>query len=490
MEFIYTLSDDKERIEHQVILSSLTDIYHDIELPNTLIPYISTQMDKTFGRKDTDEDGDDVFNLKMEIDYTAESETQYAIKDMIDQGDARTAFHDKDIGFFINTIYQSKDFNLTAKVSSKSKSKIKEVIANITKLIKTDQSTNKHKIVFDYYIDEKLTPLLNVLLEYKNKVLSEKLTLDNYLLGGANIPITRTGNHLGQLDKSLFTFNESYNNIIGNYKTAISDLKEEFDTEKNVHSITFEYRFSAEVPEYLYFSYPEVINNQVLPRDFITKVVDENDDDCEEAVFRGESTAYNELLYNFKKDTSLSVLTVPRYDAGNLNDVSEVYIPIAYLLCGITNEDKRNLFNITDIPGIVFNDEVIQYMKDNHELLNHTFKSLFQIKLFKDNKLTADTDIEVTKDLLVRATIDLDITSVYRVSIRLISNTAYLGTGAQERLKENNPMVDTLFNFITVDDAYYCTNEVVTKKKIINGSYKIPKMNVLHYVLAKSYLIK
>lgn len=219
-------------------------------------------------------------------------------------------------------------------------------------------------------------------------------------------------------------------NIHGQFDSDLREVKAEYDKENNSWDTTLSYRVNYMMPEMYHIDFSVLVNNTMLPDLYYTQRIAHNHDKTVDTDLF--DIGYTLTTYREK------YLAIPPYDnhKPTLTEYRYSY-PLCSILSSIELLDLKTLFNLTDLVYYEITTPVVSYMKTNHiGMTGNTglYDSIFYLELYKDNRLTDSRILTVDTDLNVSSTIDLDITSSYRVVLCMITDLNMLSDNGRNSL--------------------------------------------------------
>jgi hypothetical protein len=212
----------------------------------------------------------------------------------------------------------------------------------------------------------------------------------------------------------------SKSRIHGVFTVELSEVKPEYDRDANLWSIQLEYKVNYLSPESFLIDYEILHNNTMLdPDKYLMEKMDNPD------TRRESDNLYPMQMYD--NSYKFDYVAIPPFDNHKpLAFKSKTITPIMSVLCSITPDDKRSLFNLTELEYYDLSDSVLDYIKATKNYITKQakffYKSVFRLDIYKDDKLQFRDILEIDDDLNVFTNIDLDITGVYRCVLSIITD--------------------------------------------------------------------
>ena len=379
-------------------------------------------------------------DIKFSVEEEFNEDT--LITTALNYNDYRPIIYDADIGAYIRPIYVDSKLVFNIKYRNKSKVKVNNIV-NMLKLNLADNALQLlHNVEYMFYIPEQLIELFLDINIRKNYVVDPEVPFEDYLISISDGRLTAVGGLNGKLSTFNIAAKETQHDIIGQFETSIVNLKGEYDDSNSMWEATFSYNVMFEKPVALYIKYPPLIYNTLLPKKYIiTRSYNKNKQDKtliktilgeRRDIFENGSR----LVEIMKKQSNQNkLINLPQFDDFKPSYITPYYNVIFTVLCAVTHDDKRALFNLKEIPEYKITDDLIEFLEaSEYEYATRAYNSIFYIELYENDIKLKDTYLTIDNLLNIRATVDLDLTKTYRIGFSILTDAIMAQSGTVNRL--------------------------------------------------------
>jgi len=420
-------------------VSSITKIN---KVSKVFFPGENTKMQTQSSSIDSDQERFPLFNtnyityIEVNEDYLEENINSTAIS----RNEHSPIFLDPQLDIKISPIYVSTVVEINFKYTTPSRAEALRWRDDIRIKVSQMRDINLHDITYSYHIPYQYMTLLKVIWERRESIEPYGQSFEEYIRSNFTNRLTLVGDLVGK--DARLVIPETQMRIIGDYDfDAVPEKPEKSDD--GVWIINFSYKFIYDKPIACNMKYPIMVHNQLLPINY-TNFVDKSYD--LDKVSKRFTKSLN-ALHAFEVGT---VMTAAR-DDGVVKRIPEVddFIvknhPVAtgsiFIALVEVEEDKRTLLNLHELGDIVLDSDIVQFLEDGeYQYLTQTYKSIFNISLYRNDYLTSKETISIDSNLTVKATNDLNLRNQHRVRFSIVTDLTLLDPKAIERLR-NNPIV-------------------------------------------------
>lgn len=412
--------------------------------------------------------------------------------------DFRPIYYDEDIGAKFQPIHHPRRVNLRVKYLSRSKAGIYALTDRLKLYTANDGMYNQLDLIYHYSIPGHVGRLIGEINHLKNKRLETALTLEEYINSTFDNRVDIANSIDGEVMKQDLIIRESQTGIEGYITDDLSALFPEYQDDDATWGVEFEYTFVYEKPVSILLQYPLVIYNSMISKEY--RIFQKEKKRSKDAYRTARSSDLYKLVEpdrTFKIRDDNYYLTIPEVDNDKISAPPTFYARMFSVLILVNEENKKELFKLSEIPKIKFRDHVLKYLLENEcKYINTKFAGLFYIELYKDQDRDTNKVI-LDEDGTLRTEYDMDMKSTYRVVFNVLTDLNLLNKNALRRVKsyfqeelDNNEektnmsfqdvvfnknkgnitqestenMVLTYLNLINVDNSYVfkqLTNDVV-----------------------------
>lgn len=382
--------------------------------------------------------------LVEELEFNVEEEynQETLITNSANYNEYRPFIYDKDVGAWIRGVYVDTKINFTIKFLSKSKSNVERLINEFKIRLSQSESINIHSASYSFYIPDKFIELFLDIYELKEEQVPTGKSFEDYLIEVNQGGLTLVNAVSGEFDKAEFVLKETQRELVGYYNSDIVDMKSEHKNENASWMGTFTYTIHINKPVAITVGYEPVIYNKLLPEKYVTTVnrnLGEYNHDTVKGTITGDnlrSFTQGDIAYKDIHTTpnNYTMLTIPNFDKFHI-DVPYYKTAVFSLLIGVTNAEKRMLFNFNNIPGYTIEPTLLAMLTSGeYAYITDPFLSVFNIVLYKNNEIDPNVTLNIDVNLEVSASEDLSITDTYRVVFYVITDLELLVPEAIDRI--------------------------------------------------------
>lgn len=220
--------------------------------------------------------------------------------------------------------------------------------------------------------------------------------------------------------------------IHGIVDVDIRELNREFNDATNMWSVELTYATSYLSPIGFIVDFATLVNNNLLPAHYYV-----------EKTISSSSPKFIDDIYPYYHNKLLKTdnyAIIPPYDNHAPKPVkNRILSPVASVLTAISPTDKVNLLNLHELVYYEFKDELINYMKVNHEGMTvtsiHGYDSILIVDLYQGKYLKGRRKLLVDADLNITSTEDLELDGVYRIVISVVTDKNALSAKGLESIR-------------------------------------------------------
>jgi len=361
-------------------------------------------------------------------------------------------FKDKDV--VLRPVYTNTKMSITVEVESKSKSYISAIKEKLRLLLLSSASVSVHNILYRYHIPPKAYLLIAASYKY-NKNYGLENNFEKYLFAHSDDRLSRSSTQGGN-NHGVSVLCKEEQTVQGMFEF---DLNSKVETKDLYYVFSFQYNVDFLKPTYMDVFYDMVIANQQLPDSLLMSRASQ--DKAPSRQIEDTFTGFRSdewFLSNIFSVYNRGYIRLPYIDnhASIARSSSEVVLLSA--LINITPDDKRSLFNLTDLPDVAFTPDVISFMKCQHQYLTQPQESLFNLYIYAGATYRYDIPLKVDSALNVYSDIELDLKETYRVYLVANTNRQLLSAAAKSR-------TDTCLANLDISGQIFLS---LTDKKYIN----------------------
>lgn len=384
-------------------------------------------------------------------------------------------YRDDDIGVTIIPYYSSAELKIEITYSAQSKAEAKQWQNRMKTKIKNMSEMYSHNLSYNYIIDKNIMYILTEsykLVKNRNKKVEP---MSDYL---RNRFVNRFGTISDTAGKNIeFAINETQTRIRGFF-----DFGEAMDQGSkvdgpNAWTVTVEYLIRYMRPTSLLINYPLVIYNQVVPDTLIFVDKDGNVKNRDIYTEYPRSNRYYTLsAYNLShfdptdrpsldQDSQFRGVIIPRWNEFTVEDrFSIIGTKRFFDQLILFNEDDFDIlsklkkdrdiepifpiYNLDKITQFSIDEDILNFIKSEGKWLFITGESLFQLGLYRNNRLLIRDIISMDEDYNILLNRPIDIKGIYNIRCAIYYNWSYLSSDAIRRIRDSG-IFDKIEYFLT-----------------------------------------
>lgn len=382
-------------------------------------------------------DGDNLWphlenvTIDVEEDYDPNTVLNMAVK----QNENPFIFVDDKLNVTIKPAYSGTDVTIRVVYKGNDKNQAQKWRNDVRTRLAQGRDINLHKLKYSYALPQAIEALLMHIYALRESVGGYGDTIDTWWKKCASPRITKQTTQIGT--GAVLAVEEVQSMVQGQFDFDLPP-KPDKSEEPNMWEVAFSYKFKYEKPIEINARYPLVIHQQPIGARFR----DAGYYHSQESILKAMSLS-NEFLNNFQGDVQLARrlankgVTIPLFDdwlpaAGTIPSCT---LKVFTALCVISEEDKRFLLDLNELGDFQLVPEVLAFMRaSEYPYMAQHAASIFQITVFQGLDVVHYSKLEVTSDLKVRATEDLDVRKLYHVRLGIHAQMVGLQASAVGRV--------------------------------------------------------
>ena len=474
-----TLSGIEQVVSRPVIFSVIEQIFSIARLSNDTQIYYhgATGVIQTPGSNISDNNRDAKFSpdkytfIEVEENYQpgALQETH------VHSNENLPVFHDKTISLTLRPIYLTSEVKISIRYRSASETEVRRWMADMYMKVSRGRDINLHTVKYTYPLPFPLIELIEDSWKLKENIAPYGENFRDYMVRNSGDRLTLIATQSGEMRQLAIT--ETQSRILGFFDFDSIPDKPTRNQDDGTWEVSFGYRFSYQRPDAVFIQYPVSIHNQFLPKKYLEF---ENAEDDYSTRKHYQSSSY-EALSRFENSQSDRLIKPgPRYIQMPEFDDFIPTLPhpgtasVIVALCFLDNE-KKDLISLQDLGDYVIDSDIMEFLLGEYPYMLKIYHSFFHISVYKNGVMQNDSLFEITPELMVRSKEPLDLRSVYRVRIAVITDIELLLWSAIERLGKYPKALTKLLG---------CLNELIYQNPDFAALYrrKIIKEWELSYI--------
>jgi hypothetical protein len=234
--------------------------------------------------------------------------------------------------------------------------------------------------------------------------------------------------------------------------------------EGGAYEIGFDYKFVYDKVVATNFKYPLVIHNQFLDSKFRPEypIYQLNLHHMEPSWSKRHVNKFTGL-FNDKKSTGLSGVTIPEFDDWVPKYVQPNTSTIYSTVLGVDLDNPNYLLNIVDIGHYLFDPAIIRFLKGESPYLNLTNQSIFHVSMFNWEYPLPEKTISVNNNLEAYSDFDLNPRNHYHFRLAVVNDLTILSKDAIERLRNDPEAAFEIIKILHPDFSNTCSTAFYTR---------------------------
>jgi hypothetical protein len=449
----------EESIDRNVVITTTNDIRSGLGIsPDVYTVYdVRDKLKKAKDKRGTIIGNNTTNESFLNITYKEAPEDNVDVSLLPYRPDTQPIYIDKSIYAFFTPILLSRKMTVTFEYHNKSKSTIIALLNKLRLRTANDTMYRRHDLEYYYTIPNFVTGLLAHINTLKNKRLDVPLELDEYIANTFDNRADFINNPSGSTYQGDFVIRERQLQVMSYITTELPSIEQEFDDETNTWFFSFDFEFIYQKPVSLYLEYPLLVFNSLIDKSFRTF---DNPSLPKDAFITYGSDGLLGLFGLRKTVKNMTgfnhYLVIPSFDTPDLEPSSKYLARMFSVLVCIDINNPNHLFNIKEIPGIKFKENVLNFiLTSEREFIGDMRQSMFLIELYKDFKKDYNNKVLLDIDGNLTSLHPLDIKNTYRVVFSVFLDLTLLDPAAIKRIKAfiNNEVVSECVHE-TIADCY------------------------------------
>lgn len=420
-----------------------------------------------------------VHDESITAEYFEDSVDGMELSMLPNKPDTYPIYKDEDIGSQFLPVYHNRTMTINFKFSSKSKSKIFSIINRLRLYTSNDGMYKRHELEYHYVLPLHLLKLLAHINSLKNIRLpsNKQLDLDKYAESTFDDRADFANTLDGNSGKTDLVIREAQLEVQGYITGSLHNIKPERDDETSTWSVSFEYQFRYEKLVVLFLSYPIVIYNNIIAKEFRTFKKDKMPN--RNAIRHKGSKDLHALTDRdslYAKRSNNEVINIPKEDSFDIKSTPSFITRIFSILTMVDYGNPTELFNLAQIPKYSFKENIIDFIISEREYINQMHHSIFYFELYRDGKIDSSNKLLIDEEGNLTTEVPMDIMSTYRVVISIINDLSLVRQEHQNRIKlfikqEVEASINAKRNLAFKDTVHIDSEEVYQDKETLIDSY-------------------
>lgn len=352
----------------------------------------------------------------------------YEIDYRINYPQTKPFLNDPEIGLAIRPIIQERKLDISLEYVTTDKAYLNSVVNVLKVLPTTTECKMLHNLEYKIFMPSNIKRLLGHMYLRKKKRWSEEelLTFRDYITKISDDRLTDFVSHKSSVDGFKFGMSEKLVEVLGVLNTDVHSLKPEAYDEG--YGIQLDYSIYYQMPIALDVKYPLVVFNSLIskkdmnftPRTGRSYVENSTED------MAGLRRHFKDPLVSDYMGKLNTYIKVPERDDGMPTTFPSRYVRLLTNLFLVSDEDKRDVMNLSQIKGAKFKHFVKEFiLKSEHNYVTQQDKSYLYFTLYENENLLHNV-LEMDEEGNIRTNFDMNIRKTYRLVVFLLKDLDYM----------------------------------------------------------------
>lgn len=475
-------------IKKLLVIDSDTKVFMDTYEPSS---NIDTTKDKLGQIRSNNAPRDEY----MTVDINEDSAEGFGLDLVNNTPGTYPIYYDSEINAKILPVLHKRTITMSVKYINKSKSKVNAVLNRIRLMSSNDGMYKPHTLEYHYGLDNYVLSLISNINDLKNDKLTTPITLEEYINNTFDNRVDYLNSLDGVIGKMGIGIREAQIEVLGYITNEVHNLKKDFNDTHNTYSITIDYKFSYDKPIALLMQYPIMVFNHPIDARYRVK----QERKLPKIGLRTKDTqpyydAFSEKIEKIVKPTD-NYIHLPVEDNYEVPKLNDNYHRLFSILTQVDTNTPTDLFYLDELPGIVFKDSIIDYIKLDKDNLSKQYGGLLYFELYNytkreyNNKIIIDlvteningVDVERVK---LSTTEPMSVKGEYRVVVSILNKIFNMETTRKDALIKLIDSVDLKYSDVPIDTI---SNSYITMFHIDTLNEYILLTDYVSYIEDKKY---
>lgn len=311
-------------------------------------------------------------------------------------------FVDRQLDLSLRPIYTPSKMEITIRFRHTSETDVRRWLSKM--IIKTSRGRdiNLHHIAYKYPLPFEFLFLLMEIYNKRESVEGYGDSFRDYFNKHRAGRFTYLTDQAGENEHLAII--EKQGQIVGQFDFTVVSEKPEFIKDKGVWEGQFVYNYTYWRPDAMYVNYPLSVHNQFLSEEFWKHVEQVEDYQTHRHAY---SHSYNALqIFSLdeaakhvrKPERTIRIPAIDDFDPEVKKHTATIFTALCFL-----DEGKRDLLSLADLGDYVIDEDILEFLKEEHSYLTRMFYSIFHVEHYVNGKLQLQDTLEVTPDLMIRS---------------------------------------------------------------------------------------
>lgn len=343
-------------------------------------------------------------------------------------------FHDRRLGVALAPMYARVKLELDLSINFQDKSASMAQQARLRQMASQQNKGMVHELEYTYPLPDYCMELLEDIYELREAQEGYDQTKSKYFSDHFSHRVHTISNRSGEYVTLAVT--ELQNRVLGHYDFDLVPDIPMPESEATKHVLEFRYIVEYDEPLSIFFNYPLLIHNQLLPAHHydMTRPY--------ELGLRPSDPGFTVAAMDFFTKNN----HVTKHYHGIPIPLNDTWIPkftppdqfgILRVLTRVDPNDRYFVLNLRELGELYIEEDILEYIKDNNDLVTNIRSAAVYVGMWRHNEIMGHQRYMVDKDLNVYTTEPMDLRMTYRLWIAYNKETHKLQRRTKLRLAKH-----------------------------------------------------
>ena len=375
------------------------------------------------------------YDERLFVEVEEEVNKDYYFSTALHRADHLHTFADDRLGIYIKPVYSVNTVRVSFRYRTTDRNQANMWRNALRVKMLQQNGVNLHEVGYSYHLPEEFLLIMQELHRCREETAGYTQGFGEYFTEHLNSNVSSKANLSGKA--AAWSVDERQIRVQGYFDFEGEPEKGARDSDQDTWMVSFAYTFTYNKPIEFNMRYPIMVHQQLIDQRYRPN----------ERAYKIEAQKryYNASILGLERfstdQQTLSVaayegVKIPLFDEFILSNVLPNTINLCTVLCTITAEDKRNLFNLREMGDYAIADDVLRFIEQSeYPFMGKLYLSVLGLVLYEDAKALPTGSLEVLPDLSVRCVRDLDLRKTYRVRLHLCVDLSTLPISALTRIQ-------------------------------------------------------
>ena len=372
-----------------------------------------------------------VSNRRVQVSINEEYNEDELTTTMVHQPSSYPIFFDPEISVSVYPVYVKSDITIEFSYISPSKIEANRIRDDIRLRLSQMRNINIHEVDYNILIPTIVEDFIGDVYDLKSRLKPQ--SLEQYF-GEHSTNRIHAITDMSNKENTKLAIYEKQVRIVGTYDFSSMPEKVTVDQENNTHKVSFNYKFSMDVPRAMVMRYPVLICNKPLPSKYLSFIEDAKINSKEEYKKELGYTSGLQSLSYFEAHRQLEnridiklPINIPLFDDFNKRQGRRGYAIVVSFLTQVDETDNKTLLNLRDLDPYYIPEQLLTYIKDHErKLITQPYQSFMYLGLHQEDRHFDNSILEIDENLNVKSRVVLSLLKPVRVTLSVCIDTSRL----------------------------------------------------------------